>query len=115
MIETLGADWYTSDIVHRAEHESIWRTEWFMIATVDELSTHGSYVADTVAGWPIAVVRDPDGVLRAFLNVCPHRAGVIVWPGTGRAGNLVCRYHGWAFDWEGNLRSARDFGAVPFR
>ena len=115
MIETLGADWYTSDIVHRAEHESIWRTEWFMIATVDELSTHGSYVADTVAGWPIAVVRDPDGVLRAFLNVCPHRAGVIVWPGTGRAGNLVCRYHGWAFDWEGNLRSARDFGAVPCR
>ena len=33
-----------------------------------------------------------------------------MWPGSGTAGNLVCRYHGWAFDWDGKLKAARDFG-----
>ena len=40
----------------------------------------------------------------------PAPRGVIVWPGSGTAGNLVCRYHGWAFDWDGKLKAARDFG-----
>jgi choline monooxygenase len=35
-----------------------------------------------------------------------------VWDRAGRCGNLVCRYHGWAYDLEGRLRSARDFGEV---
>lgn len=113
MIPSLGAEWYTSDTVFAAERFSIWRENWLMFATVDELREPGSYVADSLAGWPILVVRDPSGDLRGFLNVCPHRAGVIAWPGTGRLGNLVCRYHGWAFGWDGELRSARDFGDVP--
>lgn len=113
MIRALGAEWYTSNTVFAAERFSIWRENWIMIATTDELREPGSYVADSIAGWPLLVARDPSGVLRAFLNVCPHRAGVIAWPGTGRLGNLVCRYHGWAFGWNGELRSARDFGDAP--
>lgn len=113
MIRSLGAEWYTSNTVFAAERFSIWRENWVMFATTDELREPGSYVADSIAGWPVLVAREPSGTLRGFLNVCPHRAGVIAWPGAGRLGNLVCRYHGWAFDWNGELRSARDFGDVP--
>lgn len=113
MIRSLGAEWYTSNTVFAAERFSIWRENWIMFATADELREPGSYVADSVAGWPILVAREPSGELRGFLNVCPHRAGVIAWPGSGRLGNLVCRYHGWAFGWDGELRSARDFGDTP--
>lgn len=110
MTRTLDAEWYTSEIVHEHERHSVWRQHWVMVAVVAELSEPGSYVATDVAGWPLLIVRRPDGELVGHLNVCPHRAGPILWPGSGRTGNLVCRYHGWAFDWDGRLRSARDFG-----
>lgn len=113
MTSTLGADWYTSNTVYAAERFSIWREQWVMFATRDELRQPGDCVVDEVAGWPIIVTRDPSGELRGFLNVCPHRAGVIAWPGTRHLGNLVCRYHGWAFGWDGGLKSARDFGDSP--
>lgn len=113
MTPTLSADWYTSDAVYEAERSSVWRRHWMMVATTDQLREPGRYVADSVAGWPILVARDPNGILRGFLNVCPHRAGVIAWPGSGTLGNLVCRYHGWAFGWNGELKSARDFGDSP--
>ena len=81
-----------------------------MFCTTAELQNPGDYVADEIAGWPLLVIVSPDGSLKAFHNVCPHRAGVLLWPGTGRSGNLVCRYHGWAFGWDGALKAARDFG-----
>ena len=80
------------------------------VRTRDSLQRPGQYVAEEVAGNPVFVAVERDGSLRGFHNVCPHRAGVIVWPGSGTAGNLVCRYHGWAFDWDGKLKAARDFG-----
>jgi choline monooxygenase len=81
-----------------------------MYSPAERLSQPGQYVAEEVAGYPVFVAVEPDGTLRGFHNVCPHRAGVIVWPGAGTTGNLVCRYHGWAFGWDGSLKSARDFG-----
>ena len=56
------------------------------------------------------VVRGNDGVLRGFHNVCRHRAGPLVDDGAGACANLVCQYHGWAYAFDGRLRSARDFG-----
>lgn len=113
MTETLPAAWYRELEYFERERTTVWANEWVMFCPVAEVTTSGGYVADQIAGWPVFVARSPDGSLVGFHNVCPHRAGVIVWPGSGRAGNLVCRYHGWAFEWDGALRSARDFGDDP--
>jgi choline monooxygenase len=110
---TLPAAWYRDPTVYERERHRVWAREWVVLCTAAELADRGRYVATELAGWPLFVVVDPDGELRGYHNVCPHRAGVIVWPGSGVAGNLVCRYHGWAFDWDGTLRSARDFGDDP--
>ena len=110
---TLSADWYCDPQVYARERDAVWRSEWLMFAPGAKLSMPGQYVAEEIAGYPVFVVVEPDGTLRGFHNVCPHRAGVIVWPGDGTAGNLVCRYHGWAFGWDGSLKSARDFGDDP--
>jgi choline monooxygenase len=83
-----------------------------MIANEHQLVRSGDYVAEQVAGWPVFVQRTESGSLRAFHNLCPHRAGPIVWDGVGNQANLVCRYHGWAFDGDGKLLNARDFGAA---
>lgn len=110
---TLDAQWYVSPETYERERRTVWSDQWTMFCPAAELATPGSFVADSLAGWPVLVVRSPDGVLRGFHNVCPHRAGPIAWPGTGAIGNLVCRYHGWAFGWDGELKSARDFGDDP--
>lgn len=110
---TLPASWYSDPEVHQRERSAVWRSEWVMFAPAAALERPGDYVADEVAGHPVFVVVEPDGSLRGFHNLCPHRAGVIVWPGEGTTGNLVCRYHGWAFGWDGSLKSARDFGDDP--
>ena len=60
----------------------------------------------TVAGLPVLVVRDGEGGLRAFYNVCKHRAHEIV-AGEGSARSLRCPYHGWTYDLDGSLVAAR--------
>jgi choline monooxygenase len=111
--ETLPAAWYRDGIQYAREREQVWAKEWLMFAPVAALTAASSYVAAEVAGFPVFVTVRPDGELVGFHNVCPHRAGPIVWPGTGTAGNLVCRYHGWAFNHDGALIAARDFGEDP--
>lgn len=106
----MPASWYRDLDLYEREREAVWRHDWIMYAPAPMLAERAHYVAEEVAGYPVLVVVDPDGSLRGFHNVCPHRAGVIAWPGEGTTGNLVCRYHGWAFGWDGALRSARDFG-----
>jgi choline monooxygenase len=57
------------------------------------------------------VVRDEEGRLRGYHNVCRHRAGPLAPDGESACeGRLVCRYHGWAYALDGRLAAARDFG-----
>lgn len=112
--ETLPTRFYLDPEIWEAERQHIFAKTWIMIGNEFQLARAGDYVAEQVAGWPIFVQRTDKGALRAFHNMCPHRAGPIVWEGTGHQANLVCRYHGWAFDGEGALINARDFGGeVP--
>jgi choline monooxygenase len=108
---TLPARWYSDPAVYERERRSVFGASWHHVGHVGQLVNPGDYVATTIAGWPIVVVTGGDGSLRAFHNVCRHRAGPLVWDGTGTCGaSFVCRYHGWAYDLDGTLRSARDFG-----
>jgi choline monooxygenase len=88
----------------------VFAREWLCLGPAGSVAEPGAYLADVVAGWPIVVVRDGERVLRAFHNVCRHRAGPLVDDGCGAARSFVCRYHGWAYGLDGALRSARDAG-----
>jgi len=102
--------WYRDSGVLERERHSVFALEWQLVARADQLRAPGNYVAVDLAGWPVVVLVGSDGALRAFHNVCRHRAGPLVWEGEGSCRSLVCRYHGWAYDLEGRLVSARDFG-----
>jgi phenylpropionate dioxygenase-like ring-hydroxylating dioxygenase large terminal subunit len=58
-----------------------------------------------VADVPLVVVRDRDGVLAAFVNVCRHRGAEVV-SGAGRCTTLQCHYHAWTYGLDGALRAA---------
>ena len=110
LVQTLPASWYRDAAYFERERAPIFASSWMHVAYDFELPGPGSYITENLAGWPIFIRRDDSGALRAFYNLCPHRAGPIVWEGQGHAANMVCRYHGWAFGTDGALLSARDFG-----
>ena len=55
---------------------------------------------------------DKDGEIRAFYNVCQHRAHELV-QGSGNAGLIVCPYHAWTYELSGSLRGGPNIKAVP--
>ncbi len=107
---TLPADWYHDPMRYSQERNSIFGREWLWYSPESVLMHPGAYLARDYAGWPLMVVRAPDGTLCGFHNVCRHRAGPLLADGEGTCTNLVCKYHGWAYGFDGQLRSARDFG-----
>lgn len=76
------------------------------------LRNPGDYVAGTLAGFPVFAIRDDEGSIRAFHNVCRHRGAQIVADGEGHCGKLVvCPYHSWSYRRDGRLNKAVDFGS----
>jgi choline monooxygenase len=108
--ETLPASWYHDPVVFEAERRHLFARSWLLLGHESELQGPGATLAECLAGWPVFVVRGRDGRLRAFHNVCRHRAGPLVWDGASRAAVLRCRYHGWVYDLEGRLERTPGFG-----
>jgi nitrite reductase/ring-hydroxylating ferredoxin subunit len=75
-----------------------------------DLPEPGSYRTFDDAGAPLLLTRGKDGKVRAFLNVCPHRASRIVRSDRGNANRFTCRFHGWTFDAAGNAIGIPDEG-----
>jgi phenylpropionate dioxygenase-like ring-hydroxylating dioxygenase large terminal subunit len=94
------------------DRQAVFARTWQWICHVEKLRAPGSYVAATVAGMPIAVVRDRSGGLRAFYNVCKHRAHELL-SGSGVTGTIACPYHAWVYDLDGSLRRARQTDRMP--
>jgi choline monooxygenase len=107
---TLPATWYHAPDIHERERQAIFRREWIWIGREDQLRNPGDYLATDIVGWRVFAIRDRDGNLRAFHNVCRHRAGPLVEDGAGRCDVLRCRYHGWIYDTAGHLRRTPYFG-----
>ena len=103
---SLHADAYTKQRWFDADQAAIIGRTWQWICHGEKLCAPGSFTAESIAGMPIFAVRDGDGELQAFYNVCQHRAHELV-QGEGRLKNLVCPYHGWSYDLSGQLKAAR--------
>lgn len=109
-IKTLPARWYHDPATYEIERKNIFFSEWLLYAHEALFETPGSYMACTIAGWPVFVIRGKDGTLKGFHNVCRHRASMVLREGRGRTDILRCMYHGWVYDTEGCLRKTPGFG-----
>lgn len=73
----------------------------------------GDYRTFEIAGFSIIVIQGKDHRLRAFQNVCRHRAYQVTKKECGSSTVLGCRYHGWSYDTKGMLVKAPEFENVP--
>jgi choline monooxygenase len=113
---TLHAAGYHDPAAFALERGMIFGRSWLLMGHVRELEKPGDTLAEAIAGWPLFVIRDKQGALKGFHNVCRHRAGPLVEDGCGHTGALRCRYHGWLYDTDGRLIRRPGFadGADPF-
>jgi len=122
---TIPSRWYTDSAFEAFDRRAILERTWQYVGPASDLASPGSYLPATVAGAPVVAVRDRDGTLRAFYNVCRHRGGPLALePGCDTM--LRCRYHGWTYRLNGELRGVpkfdrvdlfdrRDYGLLPVR
>jgi choline monooxygenase len=121
---TLASRFYIDPTILDIERSKIFRRTWQLVGTLQrdcgEVNGVKRTIADPetfftaeLAGEPIVVVRDKQGTLRAFSNVCRHRAGPIA-QGSGCKNVLRCGYHGWTYTLDGRLIGTPDVEGVEF-
>jgi len=112
---TYPAERYTSVDFAARESEHVWPHVWQLATTVDMVANPGDWVEFTVDKLSCVILRDHDGALRAYQNVCMHR-GVELCTGNGSdLSELRCGFHRWCWNLDGSLKeipSRRDFGVI---
>lgn len=108
---TFPAEMYTSMDIYKLEQERIFGKVWYYVGNISQLQNPGSYFTVEIAEQPLIVLRNREGELRAFFNVCSHRAAPLAL-GSGQCNRLVCMYHAWTFDLEGNLKGAPEMDSA---
>jgi phenylpropionate dioxygenase-like ring-hydroxylating dioxygenase large terminal subunit len=104
---TLPSYMYTDTEIYELEKEKIFYKTWQYVAHKSLFSEPGDYITLRICDQHIFVIMGDDNKLRAFYNVCQHRAHELLPEGSGNVARaIVCPYHAWAFEKSGELRGA---------
>ena len=115
-MQTLPARYYTEPDVFRQEMESFFVRSWVCAGRADAIPNPGDYFVREIAGENIIILRDADGAVRAFYDVCRHRGTrMCVEPEGNFAGRIRCPYHGWTYGLDGRLLGAPHMDDAGFR
>jgi phenylpropionate dioxygenase-like ring-hydroxylating dioxygenase large terminal subunit len=108
---TLPSSWYTDAGILEFEKQKVFGRAWQLVGRAEQVARPGDYFTASIADEPLIVVRGQDEKLRAFSNVCRHRAGPVA-TGSGTRRVFQCGYHGWSYSLEGRLLGAPEFDGV---
>jgi len=97
----------------RLETERILAPSWQIVCHVNAIPQPGDFVTFDLGSNGVVALRDPQGEIRAFHNVCRHR-GARILDGTGHCpGVITCPYHGWSYRLSGELRGITERDTFP--
>ena len=86
------------------EQEALFRTSWQVVCHLNDIPEPGDFHTFEFLGENVVVLRGRDGQVRAFHNVCRHRAARLLDGPKGRCGSrIVCPYHAWTYEHDGRL------------
>lgn len=85
------------------EMERVIRPSWQLVCHLSDIPDAGDWRTLDYLGESILVIRGDDDAVRAFANVCRHRASRVVDGGAGCAKRLTCPYHAWTYALDGRL------------
>ncbi len=108
---SLQAETYCKKEIFEVEKRSILGKTWQWVCHAKKLTSPGSYVTTIIRDYPILICRDLNGNLKAFYNVCKHRGHELL-KGEGETRRVVCPYHAWTYNMEGQLIRAPHTGGL---
>ena len=100
---------YTSEAWLTAENKQLFVRSWMLAGFCHSIPDKGDACPVEVAGMPLIILRDHDGDIRVYHNVCRHRGAVIVPEPCKAQHILTCPYHNWAYGLDGKLRTRPHF------
>lgn len=101
---------YISPQWYALERERVFGRAWLCMGRAEQLPEPDSFIVKEVeiCGTIALIVRDGNGNIRAFHNVCSHRANLVVQETAGKASRFVCKYHNWGYRNDGSCSSIPD-------
>jgi Rieske 2Fe-2S family protein len=108
---TLTGAEYASPEVFQRERERLFHASWFCAARADTLREPRDFAVVDVAGESVILLRDEEGALRAFFNVCRHRGSRLCDAGGRLPRAIRCPYHAWSYGLDGRLIGTPNVGA----
>jgi len=107
-----STDWWTSSKIFELENRAIFGKSWLYATHTSRFKKPGDYHTLTIGPFFIFLILGTDHTIRAFHNVCRHRAYTVTRKSCGSSRVLGCRYHGWSYDTMGRLVKAPEFDNV---
>lgn len=110
----LPGSFYHDPAVFEQEKRRVFHRSWQYVGHASMLPEPGCFVVRDILDQSVLLLRDRAGEVRAFFNVCQHRAHRLA-EGEGRfaAAAITCPYHAWSYELTGALRSARGSERMP--
>lgn len=99
------------------KEKEIWRKSWLSVGRMDDLRKPGDFITFDIkiVHASIVVIMGRDMKLRAFHNICAHRANRVVCEPEckGNLKRFLCRFHSWTYDLDGRLMGVPDPEIFP--
>jgi len=108
------APWtYISDELFDVEYDVMFLSRWQLAGHVNDVPEVGDFITFDMGRTNVVIIRGKDERLRAFLNVCRHRASRVL-EGTGNCPGVIrCPYHGWTYQLDGSLMATPQQETFP--
>jgi 3-phenylpropionate/trans-cinnamate dioxygenase alpha subunit len=94
---------FIDEDIYRLELENVFGRSWLFLAHDSMIPNAHDFFSTYMGSDPVMVARQPDGSVKAFLNVCRHRGMRVCRAEGGNAKSFMCTYHGWTYDSSGAL------------
>ncbi|MEH6386824.1 aromatic ring-hydroxylating oxygenase subunit alpha [Pseudomonas profundi] len=111
--DPISGDRYYSKEFMQQEWDHMWTRTWQVGAVEAQFPDAGCVVTHEIGRESILMVRDDEGRIRAFYNVCQHRGNRMVECEETKVRRLVCGYHSWCYGLNGDLLIAKDSEDFP--
>jgi Rieske 2Fe-2S family protein len=103
---SLEQAFYTDADIYQRDISGIYLNSWIYAGHISEIPKTGDWFLFEMDGESVIIVRGKADEINALLNVCRHRGSRVCLEKRGCSKKLVCRYHGWSYELDGQLRNA---------
>ena len=101
---------YVDPNVFAEETKALLFAQWAGIGFAKDIPNAGDAMPIDFLGVPLLAVRDEDGNVGVFQNICRHRGMILVSEPGNIRGTIRCPYHSWCYGLNGKLRSTPHVG-----